>query len=140
MKKIKLFAVLMLCCASVGLTTSCSKDDDDDLIIGTWKIVGGVERYIDSYGVHEEDYRDIGVEVRYANNGDYYYCDLSNACGKWERLDDETILLKFSQDQKEEKILSLTNNELRIREDVETSTDISGNEVKLEYELLLKRQ
>lgn len=36
MKKLKVFA-MMLCIAALGLTTSCSKDDED-LIVGKWKL------------------------------------------------------------------------------------------------------
>lgn len=50
MQKLKVLA-MMLCIAAIGLTTSCSKDDED-LIVGKWKLTYATQTVVqvDYYG------------------------------------------------------------------------------------------
>lgn len=91
MNKLKVIA-LMLCIATLGLTTSCSKDNED-LIIGKWKCVSSIHESVDpethelrtynneSVGVTMEFFEDGKVTMAgegttdYSISGDYLYMD-----------------------------------------------------------------
>ena len=68
MMKHKIIA-LMLCIVVLGLTTSCSKDNED-LIIGTWKCVSSMEERTSVY--HDpQTYidREVGTIVEFTEDG-----------------------------------------------------------------------
>lgn len=76
MKKIKLFTVLMLCFASVGLTTSCSKDDDknySELIVGKWRQTNTDDEKSSNVWEFTEDgyyFRNGNKKAKYSVKGD----------------------------------------------------------------------
>lgn len=113
MKVIKVFA-MMLCIASLGLATSCSKDKDKDLIVGNWKIVDGTSYYTDSEGEQHDNGVDVGIGIGYAEDGDYFVA--GSLRGKWERVNDESVRIKRTNDNEWEvqKVLSLTDEFLKI--------------------------
>ncbi|MBO7101909.1 MAG: hypothetical protein J6V98_07825 [Bacteroidales bacterium] len=112
MKGLKVFA-LMLCIVTLGLTTSCSKENQD-LIIGNWRIVDGTSYYTDSYGEQHDNGVDVGIGIGYGEDGDYFVA--GSLRGKWERVNDETVRIQRtgSSEWQEEKILSLTEEFLKI--------------------------
>lgn len=72
MKKLKFFA-MMLCIAAMGLATSCSKDDEDK-IVGEWKLT----HYVWSYYMNgpndirtktETDEDGFGMRFKFTNDG-----------------------------------------------------------------------
>jgi hypothetical protein len=132
MKTLKLFAML-LCIATLGLATSCSKDKDKDPIVGNWKIVDGTGYYTDSEGEQHDTGVDVGMVIGYAENGDYFK-DASLA-GKWERVNDETIRIQSTggSEWREEKILSLTDEFLKI------SYVFVGGSRTFNYTVIMKR-
>lgn len=118
MKVLKVFA-LMLCIVTLGLTTSCSKDKENDPIVGNWRIVDGTSYYTDSYGEQHDDGVDVGIGIGYGEDGDYFVA--GSLRGKWERVNDEKVRIQRtgSSEWREEQILSLTDEFLKIRyEDV----------------------
>lgn len=134
MKVIKVFA-MMLCIASLGLATSCSKDKDKDLIVGNWRIVDGTSYYTDSEGVQHDNGVDVGFGIGYAEDGDYFVA--GRLRGKWERVNDETVRIQGtgSSEWKEEKILSLTEEFLKI-----SYVSVSGGGTTYNVTEILKRQ
>ena len=103
----------MLCIVTLGLTTSCSKENQD-LIIGNWRIVDGTSYYTDSYGEQHDNGVDVGIGIGYGEDGDYFVA--GSLRGKWERVNDETVRIQRtgSSEWQEEKILSLTEEFLKI--------------------------
>ena len=103
---------MMLCIATLGLATSCSKDKDKDLIVGNWQCIDGTITYDYSNGetyTHQAD----RCGYCYAENGDYY--DITELVGKWERIDDDRVGVLYNDNSRYDihEILSLSDNVLK---------------------------
>lgn len=127
---------MLLCIATLGLSTSCSKenDKDKDLIVGTWKIIEGTSFYTDYEGNLQDAGLDIGTCIGYAENGDYF--SYGRLGGKWERINNESILVIKNGESRVEKILILTDEHLKITYEYIPSDDGYTHKVTM----LMKRQ
>ncbi|MBR4774036.1 MAG: lipocalin family protein [Bacteroidales bacterium] len=69
MKKLRFFA-MMLCIAALGLTTSCSKDNED-LIIGKWKCVSSVHQSVDpdTHELNTYNNESVGMVMEFTKDG-----------------------------------------------------------------------
>lgn len=60
----------MLCIAALGLTTSCSKDNED-LIIGKWKCVSSVHQSVDpdTHELNTYNNESVGMVMEFTKDG-----------------------------------------------------------------------
>lgn len=142
MKKLKFFA-MMLCIAAMGLATSCSKDDEDT-IVGEWKLTHYVWSYYyngpDDYRTETEiDEDGFGMRFIFTEDG---ICEGQNNNGMQSSFNyvvsdgylifDRTFLFW----EKKFKIEKLTKKELILSYfDDSDSPDYVENTIKVHAEL-----
>lgn len=104
MKRLKVFAML-LCIAVLGLTTSCSKDDED-LIVGKWKLIyaARVVVQVDGYTGHVNrisgttDEQPLDSKWQFTKEGELYQW-LGESCEHQDRYVVRDGYLVLSKDE-----------------------------------------
>lgn len=123
MRKIMKVCAMLLCIAIAGVMSSCSKDNED-LIVGKWKLVSL------SYGeTVVTSGEGIGSIFEYTDNGNClaWYEDGSTRTGTYS-INNETLSVSYDGKTEVYDIVKLDKKDLCLKD---TTTDACGNFQKM---------
>ena len=123
MKKIMKVCAMLLCIAIAGAMSSCSKDNED-LIVGKWKLVSL------SYGeTVVTSGEGIGLTVEYADNGNFtiLHVDGITITGTYS-INKETLSLFYDGETEVHDIVKLDKKDLCLKS---KTTDVCANFQKM---------
>lgn len=142
--------ILLLALASGFIFTSCKKDDDNDqsLIVGTWKIDKYFYKYADGTSETElPDACDTKTRITFKEDGsiinDEFSTDVNNSCVSYYETGNysynessKTLKINLDNEITDFKVVTLSNSELAIQTE---NDDYDGDGVNDIYIGYLKR-